>query len=148
MDPNVGIASDREVVWEHIDQATGATWPAARTDHAAAPARGLLWVAGGQDPIGRAEAGCASQYLPFDVWTFDPTSKTWTEEDCAGAPPSARACHQLVRAGDGRTLAIMGGGSDEGPLNDLHLLDSVTRTWSQLLLAPNTAPAPREMHAC
>ena len=43
---------------------------------------------------------------------------------------------------------MFGGGGDEGPLADLHLLDTATCVWSQLLLAPATAPAPREMHAC
>ena len=39
----------------------------ARTDHAAAAAAEVVWVMGGQDPVGRAEAGCDSQYLPFDA---------------------------------------------------------------------------------
>jgi hypothetical protein len=81
-------------------------------------------------------------------WTFDPQTKRWTEESCTGAPPCARASHGLVCAGDGVTLAVVGGGGDEGPIFDLHLLDILSRTWSQLLLAPTTAPAPREMHSC
>ena len=55
-------------VWERLDPAAdGVAWPSARTDHAAVAAGGRLWVMGGQDPIGRAEAGCESQYLPFDA---------------------------------------------------------------------------------
>ena len=153
----------------------GGEWPEARTDHAAAVAAGCMWMTGGQDPVGRAEAGCDSQYLPFEVWTLaEPAAQpaaaaaaeggeeegavvataavaappTWQLRACEGAPPCPRASHGLVLAGDSVTLAVVGGASDEGPLDDLHLLDTATLVWSQLLLAPATAPAAREMHAC
>jgi hypothetical protein len=104
------------------DAATaGAGWPAPRSDHACAAVGQQLWVTGGQDQIGRAEAGCDSPYLPFEVWTYQPAEgvRGWALRACAGAPPMARACHTLVLAGDGSTLALMGGSSDEGPLADL-----------------------------
>lgn len=154
----------------------GGEWPEARTDHAAAAAAGVVWVMGGQDPVGRAEAGCDSQYLPFDVWTLAPAAKPetasggtapekaateggkepaadsapprWQLRVCEGAPPCPRGSHGVVLAGDGTTLAVVGGMSDEGPVLDLHLLDTSTMVWSQLLLAPATAPVAREMHAC
>lgn len=149
----------------------GGEWPEARTDHAAAAAAGMVWVMGGQDPVGRAEAGCDSQYLPFDVWALapvptaesapeevtgeggnEPAADTvqprWQLRVCEGAPPCPRGSHGLVLAGDSTTLAVVGGVGDEGPVVDLHLLDTSTLVWSQLLLAPATAPVAREMHAC
>ena len=159
------IAGGKPLGWRQVAKPPpdgGAEWPEPRTDHAAAAAAGLVWVTGGQDPVGRAEAGCDSQYLPFEVWTLQPgavaeggaaaedgaAAPKWTLRECDGAPPCARASHGMVLAGDGQTLAVFGGGGDEGPLADLHLLDTATCVWSQLLLAPATAPAPREMHAC
>eukprot|EP01046_Picozoa_sp_COSAG06_P074075 COSAG06_NODE_22473_length_722_cov_1.313002_1_plen_166_part_00 len=59
----------------------GGEWPEARTDHAAAAAGGVVWVTGGQDPVGRAEAGCESQYLPFDVWTLAPAPEPAPERE-------------------------------------------------------------------
>ena len=174
------IDAGKPLLWRRVDKPPadkGGEWPEARTDHAAAAAAGVMWVMGGQDPVGRAEAGCDSQYLPFDVWTLAPAVKAemapeapapaaaaaaeagqepaaesatpqWQLRVCDGAPPCPRGSHGLVLAGDGTTLAVVGGVGDEGPVLDLHLLDTETLVWSQLLLAPATAPVAREMHAC
>ena len=169
------IDEGKPLLWRRVDKPPadkGGEWPEARTDHAAAAAAGVMWVMGGQDPVGRAEAGCDSQYLPFDVWTLAPvvkaetapekaaaaeagqepaadsTTPQWQLRVCEGAPPCPRGSHGLVLAGDGTTLAVVGGVGDEGPVLDLHLLDTATMVWSQLLLAPATAPVAREMHAC
>lgn len=55
----------------------------ARQGHAAVALAGALWVAGGQDLVGRLEASCDSQYLPFDAWTLELAP--------AAAPPVAAA---------------------------------------------------------
>lgn len=134
------IDDGKPLVWRCVAKPPadkGGEWPEARTDHAAAAAAGVVWVMGGQDPVGRAEAGCDSQYLPFDVWTLAPAAKPetasggtapekaateggkepaadsapprWQLRVCEGAPPCPRGSHGVVLAGDGTTLAVVGG---------------------------------------
>ena len=144
--------------WEKIEQpsaesaagektaADAVFWPAARTGHTATRVGSTIYVLGGEDAVGRGLAGCATQYLPFDVLALDTTTRTWRTCAASGAPPAPRASHAVQLSADGVTLAVFGGNGGS-PLNDLHLLHTDDMSWAQLLLAPAVAPSAREMHS-
>jgi hypothetical protein len=56
-----------------------------------------------------------------DTWSFNITTRRWTELQCTGSIPSPRACHTAVLVDD--VMYVFGGFSkDEGHLGDLYSL--------------------------
>jgi hypothetical protein len=78
--------------------------------------------------------GCSSGFGPCpqgDLWSFDPTAKTWTEIKPIGAAPDPRSNYSMVyNSVDGRML-MYGGKTSKGVNNELWSLDS-TGKWTSI----------------
>ena len=103
--------------------------PKARERHGAAAVEGGFVIHGGR-------AGGAFG----DVWRWD--DDVWTELRCEGSPPAPRWSHAVV-ALPGEALLACGGRGDAGDLDDTHVLDLATQTWSRV-----AAPAFPVAFAC
>ena len=56
-----------------------------------------------------------------DTWSFDISTRKWTELQCTGSIPSPRGCHTAVLVDD--VMYVFGGYSrDEGIRDDLYAL--------------------------
>ena len=56
-----------------------------------------------------------------DTWSFDISTRKWTELQCTGSIPSPRGGHTAVLVGD--VMYVFGGSSrDEGIMDDLYAL--------------------------
>ncbi len=113
--------------WSKLAGATDG--PSKRVNHAAAFARGKMYIMGGND---------SDDGLVFnpkrDTWAFDPATASWEKLDTTNNPPG-RLYHPM--ATDGDHLYVYGGG-DENALfgtgfhNDLWSLDLDTLKWTEL----------------
>ena len=56
-----------------------------------------------------------------DTWSFDISTRKWTELQCTGSIPSPRASHAAVLV-DGVMYVFGGFSADEGYLDDLYAL--------------------------
>jgi hypothetical protein len=66
--------------------------------------------------------GASDEVYINDTWSFDISTRKWTELQCAGSIPSPRACHAAVLLGD--VMYVFGGRSQDGAyLGDLTALD-------------------------
>jgi hypothetical protein len=62
---------------------------------------------------------------------LDETTGCWQELKCGGSPPSVRGGHSATLVGD--LLVVFGGEDDHRRVqDDLHVLDLLTCTWSQV----------------
>ncbi|KAI0244378.1 hypothetical protein L0F63_003636, partial [Massospora cicadina] len=89
--------------------------------------------------------GCNPQACSNDVYIFDTDTMYWSHPQTAGTPPAPRRAHSATLV-EGLGLLIFGGGDSSQYYNDLHVLDTVTLTWS----SPPTygeAPTPRRAHS-
>ena len=65
--------------------------------------------------------GYGNQHSYNDTWSFDISTRKWTELQCTGSIPSPRASHAAVLVND--VVYVFGGVSmDEGHLDDLYAL--------------------------
>jgi hypothetical protein len=65
------------------------------------------------------------------VRMLDETTGCWQELKCGGTPPSVRGGHSATLVGD--LLVVFGGEDDHRRVqDDLHVLDLLTCTWSQV----------------
>jgi hypothetical protein len=65
--------------------------------------------------------GGSNQHHYNDTWSFDISTRKWTELQCTGSVPSPRANHAAVLADD--IMYVFGGSSmDESYLDDLYAL--------------------------
>jgi hypothetical protein len=92
--------------------------PTARERHGAAAVEGGFVIHGGR-------AGGAFG----DVWCWN--DNLWTELRCEGSAPAPRWSHGFV-ALPGDAFLACGGRSDAGDLDDAHVLDLATQTWSRV----------------
>ena len=92
--------------------------PKARERHGAAAIQGGFVIHGGR-------AGAAFG----DAWRWD--DDVWTELRCEGSPPAPRWSHGFV-ALPGDAFLACGGRGDAGELEDAHVLDLATQTWSRV----------------
>jgi len=70
--------------------------------------------------------GASDEGYINDTWSFDISTRKWTELQCAGSIPSPRACHAAVLLGD--VMYVFGGfsgrpfnGTFHGDLTALNL---------------------------
>ena len=103
--------------------------PKARERHGAAPFKNGFVVHGGR-------AGGAFG----DAWRW--ADDVWTELRCEGSAPAPRWSHAFV-ALPGDAFLACGGRGDAGELDDAHVLDLATQTWSRV-----AAPAFPVAFAC
>lgn len=85
-----------------------------------------------------------------DLHVLDLRTREWTRPQCKGAPPSPRESHTVTVVGGDRLVVFGGSGEGEGNyLNDVHVLDVPTMTWStpEVKAADRALPAPRDSHS-
>ncbi|KAH1259234.1 Rab9 effector protein with kelch motifs [Glycine max] len=81
------------------------------------------------------------------IHVLDLVTKEWVRPECKGTPPSPRESHTATLVGDERIVIF--GGSGEGHanyLNDLHILDLRTMSWTSSELKGDF-PVPRDSHS-
>ncbi|CAJ1869514.1 unnamed protein product [Sphenostylis stenocarpa] len=81
------------------------------------------------------------------IHILDLVTKEWVRPECKGTPPSPRESHTATLVGDERIVIF--GGSGEGHanyLNDLHILDLRTMSWTSPELK-GELPVPRDSHS-
>ena len=80
-----------------------------------------------------------------DVWTYDPRTNTWTEQDCIGYIPAPREGHSAALVND--HMYIFGGRTSEGhDLGDLAAFRISTRRW-YMFQNMGLSPSPRSGHS-
>ncbi|KAI0283573.1 hypothetical protein BGY98DRAFT_1166476 [Russula aff. rugulosa BPL654] len=72
--------------------------------------------------------GARGQHDYNDTWSFDISTRKWTELQCTGSIPSPRYCHTAVLVDD-VMYVFAGFSTDEGYLNDLYALQLSTQRW-------------------
>jgi hypothetical protein len=75
--------------------------------------------------------GNSSQHYYNDTWSFDISTRKWTELQCTGSIPSPRRSHAAILVDD--VMYVFGGFSmDEGYLDDLYVLQLSSEWFSML----------------
>lgn len=118
--------------------ATTGARPGTRDSHGAALVGHRMMVFGGTNGSKKVN----------DLHVLDLRTKEWTKPPCKGTPPSPRESHTVTACGGGDRLVVFGGsGEGEGNyLNDVHVLDVATMTWSSPEVKGDVVPAPRDSH--
>ena len=117
--------------WRTVSN-TGNTSVSARSLHAAAVHKHLLYVFGGYDGKRRLN--------DFVKYSF--TTRSWSAVLCNSASPSPRDRHTLTLVDD--CLYLFGGFYDSFMLSELHRFDTSTYQWETIHEA---GPTPRHSHA-
>lgn len=80
-----------------------------------------------------------------DVWSFDPRTNTWTEQECIGYIPAPREGHSAAVVND--VMYVFGGRTEEGTdLGDLAAFRLSSRRWYTFQnMGPS--PSPRSGHS-
>lgn len=109
--------------------------PAARTNHSVISYNDQLYLFGGTD---------GNRWFN-DVWTYDPRSNSWSQQDCIGYIPAPREGHSAALVGD--VMYIFGGRTEEGTdLGDLAAFRITSRRWYTFQnMGPS--PSPRSGHS-
>ncbi|XP_015688232.1 rab9 effector protein with kelch motifs-like isoform X3 [Oryza brachyantha] len=124
------------MVWSSL--ATTGTRPGTRDSHGAALVGHRMMVFGGTNGSKKVN----------DLHVLDLRTKEWSKPACKGTPPSPRESHTVTLASSSGDRLVVFGGSGEGEgnyLNDVHVLDVPTMTWSSPEVKGD-APAPRDSH--
>ncbi|KAJ7706377.1 hypothetical protein B0H17DRAFT_1156675 [Mycena rosella] len=120
--------------WE-LCEPTSSERPAQRTGHATITFENRIIVFGGTD----------GQYHYNDTWTFDLTTRKWSELQCIGFIPSPREGHAAALVDD--VIYVFGGrGVDGKDLSDLAAFKISNQRW---YMFQNMGPSPsgRSGHA-
>ena len=91
------------------------------------------------DPIGNqmlVYGGYNGSFLS-DLWSYKPTSNTWTQISPSGQVPPSRRDHTAIWDSAGQRMLISGG-YNPGVLSDLWSYTPADNTWRQLTSAPTT----------
>ncbi|KAG0494103.1 hypothetical protein HPP92_005097 [Vanilla planifolia] len=81
-----------------------------------------------------------------DLHVLDLRTKEWSKPICKGIPPTPRESHTTTLVGEDKLVVFGGSGEGEANyLNDVHVLDLKTMTWSSPELKGDP-PAPRDSH--
>ena len=109
--------------------------PAARTNHSVISYNDQLYLFGGTD---------GNRWFN-DVWTYDPRTNSWSQQDCIGYIPAPREGHSAALVGD--VMYIFGGRTEEGTdLGDLAAFRITSRRWYTFQnMGPS--PSPRSGHS-
>jgi Galactose oxidase, central domain len=80
-----------------------------------------------------------------DVWSYEPRTNTWTQQECIGYIPAPREGHSAAVVGD--VMYVFGGRTEEGTdLGDLAAFRLSTRRWYTFQnMGPS--PSPRSGHS-
>ncbi|KAL9056326.1 MAG: hypothetical protein Q9162_003017 [Coniocarpon cinnabarinum] len=109
--------------------------PPARTNHSVVTWNNKLFLFGGTDGM----------HWYNDVWSFDPSTNSWTMQECIGFIPTAREGHAAALVGD--VMYVFGGRTEEGrDLGDLAAFRIPTKRWYTFQnMGPS--PSPRSGHS-
>ncbi|KAK0246372.1 hypothetical protein EDD85DRAFT_54859 [Armillaria nabsnona] len=121
-------------VWEYLESTTTER-PARRTGHICMTYGDRIFIFGGTD----------GQYHYNDTWTFDLSTRSWSELSCIGYIPSPREGHAAALVDD--VIYIFGGrGVDGKDLSDLAAFKISNQRW---YMFQNMGPQPsgRSGHA-
>ncbi|KAI0267197.1 hypothetical protein BGY98DRAFT_1102239 [Russula aff. rugulosa BPL654] len=121
--------------WESYEPTPGNEKPLLRWDHVSVTTEDRIIIFGGY--------GSGQDYYN-DTWSFDISTRKWTELQCTGSIPSPRGSHSAVLVDD--VMYVYGGSSrDEGITDDLYALQLSTQRWFKF---PNlgTSPCKRMYH--
>ncbi|KAF8489448.1 hypothetical protein F5888DRAFT_1929890 [Russula emetica] len=122
-------------VWESYEPAPWNEEPLPRSGHVSVTTENRIIIFGGTD----------DQHSYNDTWSFDISTRTWTELQCTGSIPSPRSGHAAVLVDD--VMYVFGGFSaDKAYLDDLIALHLSTLRWFKF---HNVGPSPhgRSSHA-
>ncbi|KAK9965407.1 hypothetical protein ABG768_004500 [Culter alburnus] len=154
---------DEEYSWRKVTGTVG-TIPSPRVRHSCWVYRNGLIYFGGYGPL-RVDtarevnnsksfmvdeaswATIGSEYFQFWGWNnevqmFEPESATWTEPQTQGQPPEPRASHASATLGHKGYIC----GGLETQMIDIHCLDLVTWTWTQVEHEAASLPRGRTLH--
>jgi len=112
--------------------------PKGRNGHTATYADGKLFVVGGWLGAGPLAAS--------DLYVLDLANNVWLKPETYGNPPGACNMHTTDYVKELRSLFVFRGGDGRRYLNELHILNIDTLTWSQGI-TNGPAPAPRANHS-
>ncbi|KAF8488443.1 galactose oxidase, partial [Russula emetica] len=121
--------------WESYEPTPGNDKPLPRARHVSVTTEDRIIIFGGY----------GDQHHYNDTWSFDISTRKWTELQCTGSIPSPRESHAAVLVDD--VMYVFGGFSmDEGYLDDLYALQLSTQRWFKF---HNVGPSPhgRSAHA-
>ncbi|KAJ3374116.1 hypothetical protein GGF31_008332 [Allomyces arbusculus] len=111
------------------------TAPSNRTDTAYAAVGTTLYLFGGLSPSGEVLS---------DLWALDLTTEQWTQVTTFGTAPGARR-HAAMTAVNSTKLTLFGGtDGNRNPTSKLHVLDTTTRTWTEMTPGGDVAPPAAE----
>ncbi|KAN0105725.1 hypothetical protein V8E52_010737 [Russula decolorans] len=116
-------------LWESYELAPGNEKPLPRNVHVSVTTKDRIIIFGGQ------EGGQHHYYN--DTWSFDISTRKWTELQCTGSIPSPRGSHAAVLVDD--VMYVFGGYSGESFLDDLYALQLSTQRWFKF---QNAGPSP------
>ncbi|KAI0261686.1 hypothetical protein BGY98DRAFT_929417, partial [Russula aff. rugulosa BPL654] len=122
-------------LWESYEPTPGNEKPLPRSAHVSVTTKDRIIIF----------SGYSGPHLYSDTWSFDISTRKWTELQCTGSIPSPRYCHAAVLVDD--VMYVFGGYSpSEGFVNDLYALQLSTQRWFQI---HNMGPSPyrRGYHA-
>ncbi len=99
--------------------------PPPRKFHQAWTRADLMYIYGGYGENGALD----------DLWTYNPATNTWHQEEISGPRPAARHGHSTTTLTDGSEVIVCGTGADGKPLKDCWKLNT-DNTFTQLQDAP------------
>ncbi|ETO07418.1 hypothetical protein RFI_29975, partial [Reticulomyxa filosa] len=128
------VLDTRDMKW--TQPVTQGTPPCPRAGHTMAAVGHCLFVFGGSN----------GQKPLNDLFVFDTTTNTWKRPKANGTPPSPRGGHSMcvIRK---TQLLVFAGGFLPKMLNDLHMFDTLTYTWSRPK-DTGAVPSARAGHSC
>ncbi|TKY61570.1 Rab9 effector protein with kelch motifs [Spatholobus suberectus] len=124
-----------KMVWRKLS--TSGEKPGPRDSHSAVLVGHKMIVFGGTNGFKKVN----------HIHILDLVTNEWVRPKCKGTPPSPRESHTATLVGDERIVIF--GGSGEGHanyLNDLHILDLRTMSWTSPELKGDL-PVPRDSHS-
>ncbi|KAI0280085.1 hypothetical protein BGY98DRAFT_1061034 [Russula aff. rugulosa BPL654] len=121
-------------LWESYEPTPGNEKPLPRWDHVSVTTEDRIIIFG----------GFSDRQDYNDTWSFDISTRKWTELQCTGSIPSPRGSHTAVLV-DGIMYVYGGFSTDKGIMDDLYALHLSTQRWFKF---PNlgTSPCNREGH--
>jgi N-acetylneuraminic acid mutarotase len=108
--------------------------PCQRAAHSATVIGNLIYIFGGND---------GSSFFN-DLHILDTDMLEWRKVDTTGDIPPPRAGHTASVLSK-NAIVVFGGGNEQGPTNDLHVLDTTTMCWTRRKVY-GTAPSARAGH--
>lgn len=125
------VLDTQQQCWSAVHPASGSPSPSPRSYHTMTAANDKLYIFGGCGPSGRLS----------DLWEFTPDSNNnsnGTSDSCSGSWKQLPSCEAvrprggsvMVASSDQKLLYIMGGFSGSSEMDDCHVFDLHSYSWS------------------